>query len=96
MPKIPQIDGDTIADVIIWKWDRGHMRWSTTLKDDIEIRVRREMLSRRAYWTIMIDYPGQAQVVFDSTPHKTPDAAQEAALERVKAWRLATHKAQKP
>lgn len=77
MAKLPMMAGPTMADVVIWRWNRNRMHWAAALKDGTELRAVHQRFSRQSRWWPAV----HGMKVWRGTDHfDTPDEAQAAAF----------------
>lgn len=74
MTKLPQMTGDTYADIVVWKWDRRRMRWTANLRDGTTLVVALQRFGKRSFWNPFMN--GEPLI----GGYKHPDAAEDAAL----------------
>lgn len=103
MTKHPQIVGDTFADILSWRWDRAHMRYTAT-HGGSELRVLFHKVGgrwsktfadgtpnkhqkRRGFWTPEVDDDRPRSSAYEFA---TADEAKDAAAQmyrQIQAWR---------
>lgn len=80
MTRIPQVAGGSYADIVIWRWERTHRRWISTLKDGTELRAEMQRFSGQTrWWPLVISVKKGWR---GSDHYASPDGAQQAAFDR--------------